>query len=94
MSEDYITVNEKLEVSVTIESDVNEICEGEEVNFTATPVNGGVPSYQWKVNDVAVGDNTSFDKGKNKSDMHQDFIIKNPTVYFDQKIVIKNVKWI
>jgi hypothetical protein len=51
--EGSITVNENLIPGVTISSsDVdNEICEGTELTFTATPTNEGTnPTYQWKVN--------------------------------------------
>ncbi len=53
---DYITVNANLPVSVSIAEDVNPICAGDNVTFTATPVNEGVnPSYQWQVNGGNVG---------------------------------------
>ncbi len=46
-----MTVNQILPVSVTIEATATEICEGTQVTFTATPVNGGQnPHYQWKIN--------------------------------------------
>jgi hypothetical protein len=50
-----INVDLPLEVSVEITSDQIEVCEGTPVIFTAHPVNGGLPVYQWFKNDVQVG---------------------------------------
>ena len=59
MSNDIsMTVNDILPVSVLIETAALQICEGNEVEFTATPENGGdIPVYQWKVNGEDVGSN-------------------------------------
>jgi hypothetical protein len=55
-----ITELPALPVEVTIEVDQNNVCPGTVVTFTATPVNGGEPSYQWLVNDDPTGDNSSI----------------------------------
>lgn len=47
--------------SVTISTPTNIICDSGAVSFTATPVNPGTASYEWQVNGVNVGGNsTSF----------------------------------
>jgi hypothetical protein len=48
-------VNPAVPASVSIAAGANNICEGTQVTFTATPVGGGTPAYQWKVNNVNVG---------------------------------------
>lgn len=44
--------------TVSIIASRNSICSGEQVQFTATPVNAGLnPTYQWKINGVNDGSN-------------------------------------
>ena len=52
--------NTPLSVSITITATEDTVCQGTAVNFTAVPVNGGsAPAYQWKVNGVNAGGNSS-----------------------------------
>jgi len=53
-------VTPNLTVSVSVMASQNPVCSGTTIIFTATPINGGAsPSYQWKVNEIAVGTNLS-----------------------------------
>jgi hypothetical protein len=55
-----MTVNPNLPVSVSIGPSANPVCAGTSVTFTATPVNGGTPTYQWFKNTISVGSGSTY----------------------------------
>ena len=62
-----------LPVSVSIDADPSgAICSGDNVTFTATPVNGGsTPAYQWKLNGADVGSNSAVYSNSSLNDGDQ-----------------------
>ena len=55
-----MVVNNALVAGITINASFNPVCAGNPVTFTATPANGGpAPVFQWKVNGINVGTNSS-----------------------------------
>ncbi|HEX7556525.1 MAG TPA: FISUMP domain-containing protein, partial [Leptolinea sp.] len=51
--------NNTLPAGVSITTTNNPFCPGSSVTFTATPINGGIPIYQWKVNGINTGLNAN-----------------------------------
>ncbi len=55
-----MVVNANLPAGITIAASANPFCPGSGVNFIATAINGGaMPVYQWKVNGINAGTNSS-----------------------------------
>ena len=55
-----VTVTPGIPVGISISASQNDVCAGTSVTFTAVPTNGGpTPSYQWKINGVNSGTNSS-----------------------------------
>ena len=55
-----MVVNANLPAGITISASANPFCPGTTVTFIANPINGGsTPSYQWKVNGINTGTNSS-----------------------------------
>ena len=54
-----VTSNVIPSVSIVITAGTNPTCSGNNVTFTATPTNGGTPSYQWKKDGSPVGTNST-----------------------------------
>jgi uncharacterized protein (TIGR02145 family) len=55
-----VTVTPGAPVNISISASQNNVCAGTSVTYTAIPTNGGLnPSYQWKVNGINSGTNSS-----------------------------------
>ncbi|MCX6266901.1 MAG: hypothetical protein NTW16_06020, partial [Bacteroidetes bacterium] len=56
-----VTVTAFSTAGISLSASSNPVCAGSQVTFTATPSNGGSsPSFQWKVNGINVGINSSI----------------------------------
>ena len=97
-----MTVNAYVSPSIIITANTgNTFCEGINVTFTATPVNGGnAPSYQWKKNGVNVGvnSNTYSDNALVENDIilcmitsNASCVISNPATSNTKNITITRV---
>jgi hypothetical protein len=55
-----MSVNATLVPSVSVASSATTICAGTNVSFTASPTNGGTPSYQWYLNSLPVATGATY----------------------------------
>jgi hypothetical protein len=76
-----IQVNPLVAPSVTISSSADSFCSGTSVAITASPVNGGIPHYQWLINNTVSGSDTSVfvTTGLNSGDSVRVRMISNAT---------------
>ncbi len=55
-----LQIDSSVTASITISASQNIICAGQQVDFTTAPVNGGsAPTYQWQLNSVNIGTNST-----------------------------------
>ncbi len=54
-----VSVSANVQPAVSITASQTNLCIASSVTFTAVPVNGGTPQYQWKVNGINAGTNSA-----------------------------------
>ena len=88
-----ITINPVLVPSVSIASSASTICITTSVTFTATPTNGGTPTYQWQKNGVNVGTNatTYTDAGLANGDIITCIMTTNATCYSTPSVTSNSI---
>jgi hypothetical protein len=85
-----ITVNPWVEVSIIIESDLNEVCYGTTVVFSVAQVQnpGSDPHYQWQVNGENVGENaTTYSYIPSDGDEVHCILISSEPCTFDNPVI-------
>lgn len=99
-----VTVTASVTPGVTISASANPVVSGTTVTFTPTPVNGGAPSYDWRVNGLSVGTSNTYSYTPN--DLDQVYVImtstlscvtttgaKSNTITMDVNPLITSVSW-
>lgn len=91
-----ITVLSTVVPSISISADMNPVCIGHPVTFTASPANeGSSPIYEWKINSTTVSNNSSFSTTSlNDNDtitctLTSSNSCANPSTVTSQKLTIK-----
>ena len=86
-------VTSNIQPSVSISASSTSICTGASVTFTATPVNQGqAPAYQWQVNGLNVGTNsTSFTTSSLTNNSQVKVILTNTTTCAANPTVTSNI---
>lgn len=77
-----ITVSPNLIPSISVDSSLDTICQGDSVWFTASAIHGGAnPSFQWKINQTNAGQNANVFRTKalKKSDTVSVILTSNET---------------
>ena len=75
-----MVVSTALPASVSISTSDNPFCENDAVIFTAASINGGsAPGYQWKVNGVNAGTNSSYTYSPANGDLVTCWLTSNAT---------------
>jgi hypothetical protein len=57
--DNFMVTGQTLTPSVSVAASSSTVCSGTSVTFTATPINGGTPTYQWYKNGTSISSATS-----------------------------------
>lgn len=78
------TIQSTVTPSVTLAVNPNPVCQGSNITLTATPTNGGSPTYYWYVDGAQVGSGTAntfnYSTTSLSAGTHSSYVIMNSTV--------------